>query len=505
MESILEDQRKLHEERERLEDALVKEKMLKKTTVREKINSEHRMRYLIDRTVETSSQLMSMYTDQDGSRQEEIDAMSGVDQFREFYRRLKRVNEYYSEQGDDFQDDPIMVEFNKMDKDRQNPPEEMQNLVEFTDEEGYGKFLDLHSVYSQYLNIKRMERKDYLSYLQTFDQLYDINKEDKGSEYKKYLESLVDYLLGYIERVQPLVDQTELLIKIKKDFEEKWSQGTFPGWKKDSGTSALAKHSGASLDLTAFNSHEELMSLGLDRLKSALMAQGLKCGGTLEERAKRLFSVKGLSYTEIDPSLFAKSKKSQTGELTEKQKEIAFIEAQVYSYVEMLSEQRGSTKENVERRLARTAEELEEEEEEEEEEEVESEEEDENGVPYNPKNLPLGFDGKPIPYWLYKLHGLNITYECEICGGAQYKGPKSFQRHFSEWRHAFGMRCLGIPNTAHFANVTNIADARALWDKLKGLKAIEQWKSTTEEEFEDSKGNVVSRKMYDDLRRQGLL
>ena len=32
---------------------------------------------------------------------------------------------------------------------------------------------------------------------------------------------------------------------------------------------------------------------------------------------------------------------------------------------------------------------------------------------------------------------------------------------YQEWRHAFGMRCLGIPNTAHFANVTNIADARA--------------------------------------------
>ena len=27
---------------------------------------------------------------------------------------------------------------------------------------------------------------------------------------------------------------------------------------------------------------------------------------------------------------------------------------------------------------------------------------------YNPKNLPLGWDGKPIPYWLYKLHGLGI-------------------------------------------------------------------------------------------------
>ena len=39
-----------------------------------------------------------------------------------------------------------------------------------------------------------------------------------------------------------------------------------------------------------------------------------------------------------------------------------------------------------------------------------------NEVIYNPKNLPLGWDGKPIPYWLYKLHGLNISYSCEICG-----------------------------------------------------------------------------------------
>ena len=32
---------------------------------------------------------------------------------------------------------------------------------------------------------------------------------------------------------------------------------------------------------------------------------------------------------------------------------------------------------------------------------------------------------------------------------------------FQEWRHAHGMRCLGIPNTAHFANVTLIEDAVA--------------------------------------------
>lgn len=34
-----------------------------------------------------------------------------------------------------------------------------------------------------------------------------------------------------------------------------------------------------------------------------------------------------------------------------------------------------------------------------------------------------------------------------------------FSLFFQEWRHAHGMRCLGIPNTAHFANVTQIEDA----------------------------------------------
>ena len=58
-------------------------------------------------------------------------------------------------------------------------------------------------------------------------------------------------------------------------------------------------------------------------------------------------------------------------------------------------EQRAATKENVERRMARTADELLEEEEGEE--EVEEEEsEDEETVPYNPKNLPLGWDGKVV-------------------------------------------------------------------------------------------------------------
>ena len=37
---------------------------------------------------------------------------------------------------------------------------------------------------------------------------------------------------------------------------------------------------------------------------------------------------------------------------------------------------------------------------------------DEDRPIYNPLNLPLGWDGKPIPFWLYKLHGMGIEYKC---------------------------------------------------------------------------------------------
>ena len=52
---------------------------------------------------------------------------------------------------------------------------------------------------------------------------------------------------------------------------------------------------------------------------------------------------------------------------------------------------------------------------------------------------------------------------------------QAFLRHFAEWRHAHGMRSLGIPNTAHFANVTLIEDALALWEKIKNLKTAERY------------------------------
>lgn len=380
------------------------------------------------------------------------------------------------------------------------------NLVDFTDEEGYGKYFDLNLCFERYVNLKGIEKLDYLGYLKSFDQFASIPKERKlNADYKSYLDFLLQYLYEFCSKVKPLIEIDRIFEEeVKDEFGHKWEQGTLPGWPKE--TSSVLKQKGAKLDLSSFSSWEELASLGLDRLKLALIALNLKCGGTLEERARRLYSVKGKHESEIDPSLLVKAKgtdKNGKFKNADKQKELALVEIQISKLSEILNDQKQATIENVQRKQARTAGEREESDE-----EIsgnESDEDKEDEVIYNPKNLPLGWDGKPIPYWLYKLHGLNITYNCEICGNASYKGPKAFQMHFAEWRHAHGMRCLGIPNTAHFANVTSIEDALNLWKKLKEEKQRDKFQPTNEEEYEDSEGRVVNKKTYEDLKRQGLL
>ncbi|EEC51007.1 predicted protein, partial [Phaeodactylum tricornutum CCAP 1055/1] len=96
-------------------------------------------------------------------------------------------------------------------------------------------------------------------------------------------------------------------------------------------------------------------------------------------------------------------------------------------------------------------------------------------------------------------------YECEICGGESYRGRRNFELHFADQKHALGMKSLGIPNTKHFHGVTKIDDARDLWKSLQGKLEKEQFDGSREEEYEDSHGNVMSRKTYEDLGRQGLL
>jgi splicing factor 3A subunit 3 len=95
---------------------------------------------------------------------------------------------------------------------------------------------------------------------------------------------------------------------------------------------------------------------------------------------------------------------------------VAQTEAQITRLAELLANVVRDTRGKVEKKQSQTYEEMLAEMEEAEAEAAVEEDEEEEEYIYNPLKLPLGWDGKPIPYWLYKLHGLNQEFKCEICG-----------------------------------------------------------------------------------------
>ena len=99
------------------------------------------------------------------------------------------------------------------------------------------------------------------------------------------------------------------------------------------------------------------------------------------------------------------------------------------------------------------------------------------------------------------MFGLGKEFKCEI---ASYWGRKSFEFHFQEWRHAYGMKCLGLPNTLQFKEVCIIEDALKLHNKILKDKKKKEFRSEVEEEFEDGDRNVVSKKMMSYMKKRGI-
>lgn len=411
--------------------------------------------------------------------EEEKTSMRGNGVFTSFYGQLKVAREFYAKH-------PGVEEEKETSISR-------ESLVsaKFSGEEVWGKYVDFSNLHLEFCNLPGAFSLDYLAYLRMmrnrpFSQhasIFEVKNLRASSKYVQYVNHVEDYLVDFWKRSQPLIP----LAEIDEEKEE----------------------AAELIDLEGFRSAEELRALGLDRLRQGLRALGMKCGGDLDQRAERLFSVKGLKPEEIDAKLLAKKKRTDD-DVKKKEKRIEAILSQLESVLE-------ATQRRAERKLTRTKQEIDQEYEDEtngiqrggrddeEEDEDEEEEEDDLAAIYNPKNLPLGWDGRPIPYWLYKLHGLDTTFKCEICGNHTYYGRRNFEQHFNEWRHAHGMRCLRIPNTSHFFGITKMDDAIALWELLQEKVDSERFRPDRDEEYEDSDGNVLNRATYEDLARQGLL
>ena len=71
-------------------------------------------------------------------------------------------------------------------------------------------------------------------------------------------------------------------------------------------TECVEAEEGEDVDLREFTSAHDLESLGRDKLKAISLSLGLKCGGTLQQLAARVFSTVGKERGEWDPHVLAK-------------------------------------------------------------------------------------------------------------------------------------------------------------------------------------------------------
>ena len=374
----------------------------------------------------------------------------------------------------------------------------------FTGEEGFGRFFDLTTLHEQYLNLpvhQHARRLTYLQYLDLFDAFSppqcNIRRDQKKSEsYFQYLKALQEYLESFMRRTKPLENLDKLFANFDKEFEDLWDKGEVPGWEKNVASSAPTADDtqGEGIWCSACKkgfSKETVYEAHLTGKKHKKALQESQNGASSNTNGH-------VNGTSTDIQRF-------------KERAVAEREFRIKKLAAAMQTERGDTKVNVERKQGMTERERIQELEQLYSEtpdngaKEEANESDGEDKIYNPLKLPLAWDGKPIPFWLYKLHGLGVEFPCQICGNFVYMGRRAFDKHFNEPRHIHGLKCLGITNTTLFREITSIEEAEALWRKIQKDKKKERSLAENVVEMEDSEGNVMPEKVYKDLAAAGML
>jgi len=461
MAEYLEKARALHEDVERGLDDLAQEVGVKPVSHRHRIHHEHFLNQCIEGIVDRKRKVRDIYDSPEAKRPHTLPA-SVIE--KDFFERLAELREYHR-------------------KFPELKPEAKQTRrcnaeslpVSFSREECHGECLDLHALYQTFMELPcnyelaltrgkegfnalracRVRQLDYINWLKLCTQFHNIQRKHKTHAYADYLTSFLAYLTDFYSRNQPLSPPpSEILADARANFRERWQRKEVSGWEDTAGELPAAAGEGVKLSKA-----------------QRRLVQHFKVA-ELEDQVQRFYDLLGDTLQTTLSFLDRKETMTRHELIAEERRAEAEVELAMEAAHQPAKEKDAS---------------------------------DEPIVPNNPLKLPIGWDGKPIPYWLYKLHGLNMKFTCEICRGYTYIGPKAFDKHFQEWRHAHGMRCLRIPNTRHFHHVTRVVDAQRLWEKMRQENGWRQWRPDAEQEFEDVEGHVFNKRTLEDMRRQGLL
>ncbi|KAK8112103.1 Splicing factor 3a [Apiospora kogelbergensis] len=508
---LLEEQRFLHEDLERLEQGIADRIGEEPKHIRDRLTRDHQVSEFLDRIASQSNKLLEIYRDADGTRSKEIQQIGTGDPMEEFHKQLAEIKNFHTR----YPNEPVE---NLERAYRPRKPTEAEaaqpTVVDslFTGEEAFGRFFDLHSCHEAYLNLPNAKRLSYLQYLDVFDNFSagagGLKRGEKlTDQYFRYTGTLSQYLEGFMKRTRPLENVDKVLTDFDKEFDEAWEKDDVEGWKSETvavSTSGVSRQLSSAEAVYCEDCEKEFKNENV--YKGHL--SGKKHVRAAADRKKRI--------EENQETGDGSNGESRGGVSATRLKERAIAEREhrVKRLASAMSTERGDTRVNVERKQGMT--------ERERQQELENlfsatvetqpaeagegeEGEDDEDRFYNPLKLPLAWDGKPIPYWLYKLHGLGVEFSCEVCGNFVYMGRRAFDKHFNEARHIYGLKCLGITNTSLFRDITGIDEALRLWEKIQKDKKKDKIDDGAMVQMEDADGNVMPEKVYYDLQKQGLL
>mmetsp|Transcript_23912 Transcript_23912/g.42340 ORF Transcript_23912/g.42340 Transcript_23912/m.42340 type:complete len:351 (+) Transcript_23912:316-1368(+) len=242
--SVLEQLRGDQEELELLERAVVKALFLKAENPRNQVLSDTMIKHFIEEISIRSKRALETYQDTLGLKKAWIDYLEGyretectgdkaMDVWINFYEQIVYVKDYHGKFTPYGQ--PALVQdedwfFTHALDDRSIVPK-------FSGPEGYGRFVDLHENFLEFINLKKLSKLkggavmiDYVTYLKTFDQFFNLPRSAKDTHYEEYVDRLISYLRGFFNRTQPLLNLAQMEQMHSKDFSVRWELREVPGW-----------------------------------------------------------------------------------------------------------------------------------------------------------------------------------------------------------------------------------------------------------------------------------
>ncbi|KAF3771340.1 hypothetical protein M406DRAFT_272768 [Cryphonectria parasitica EP155] len=502
---LLEDQRFISEDLERLEQGIADRMDDEPKQIRDRLNRDHEVSQLLDQIQKQSTELLSLYRDANGLRSKEVLQIGSGDPFEEFYKQVNEVREHHARYPNEQAENSETRYRPRKGGDGEPVPYLVDAM--FSGEEAFGRHFDLHACHESYINLPNVKRLAYLQYLQIFDNFAPgyggAKRADKlTDQYFKYVGDVAEYLESFMRRTRPLENVDKVLASFDQEFEEAWEQDQVEGWQSETAPA------GAETGSKNLSSPD---AVWCDACEKEFKNENVYKG-----------HLNGRKHTKAAEAL-AQRQQSGTGDAGAggnssarrlKERAVAEREHRVKRLASAMSTERDDTRVNVERRQGMTERERQQELENllsmseqppqvHEMREIEGDDGEEKI--YNPLKLPLAWDGKPIPFWLYRLHGLGVEFPCEICGNFVYMGRRAFEKHFNDARHIYGLKRLGINDTHLFRDITGINEALKLWDKRTRDKKRDKIDEGSIVQMEDAEGNVMPEKVYYDLQKQGLL